>query len=114
MSGRAYLFLEKWSGVVHEQSHQHHSATVVIAKGLQKKYGPDIKWLCVYTKEEILFEYIDDKYEEILESLYSKHPNKLKDPVYYKNYLSYLRTKNPVLFDKYLDWFSEINKNKAK
>ena len=114
MSGRAYLFLERWGGITHEQSHAHQNATVSIAKGLKKKYGPDTKWLIVYTKEEVLYEYIDDKYEEILETLYHKHPNKLKDPSYYKNYLSYLRQKNPVLFDKYLDWFSEINKNKAK
>lgn len=110
-SGRACLFLQKWSGTTHEQYHGHHNATVSIAKSFKKKYGPEVKWLIVYTDEEVLYEYIDDKYNEILETIYFRSPDKLKD---YKNCLTFLEKTNPALFDKYLDWFSEINKNKSK
>ena len=113
-SGRACLFLQKWSGATHEQYHGHYHATVSIAKSFKKKYGPEVKWLIVYTDEEVLYEYIDDKYNEVLETLYFRSPNKLKEPSYYKNYLSILEKTNPALFEKYLDWFSEINKNKSK
>lgn len=111
---RVHLFIELWSGKLIEQEHGHFQATVQIAKQLQKKYGPDVKWACVYTESEILHEYIDDWYEDFLNTLYTRSPNNRSDLKYYKNLLSKLNNSNPILFEKYLDWLQEINENKSK
>lgn len=107
---RVHLFLELWSGKLIQQQHGHFQATVSIGKQLKRKYGPDVKWLCVYTKSKILYEYIDKPYEELLDILSFRCPTKPADAQYYKNLLSYLSEKNPLLFNKYLDWIQESKK----
>lgn len=104
MSERVHIFAELWSGKIIQQEHGHFQATIAIAKSIQKKYGPDIKWICVYTNSKTLYEYIDNYYEELLNILYTRNPAKKTDGDYYNNLLSVLSKSNPALFDKYLDW----------
>lgn len=113
MSERAKIFLELYNGRLHEQELSNKRVAVIVAKSFRDKYGPEIKWLCVYTNEEVLYEHHSTWYQELLETLYFRNPNKKADEQYYKNLLSDLSIKNPILFDKYLDWIHQIkSKNK--
>jgi len=107
------IFLELYNGRLHEQSLPNKNVAIIVAKGLKKKYGPEVKWLCAYTNEEVLYEHHSSWYQELLETLYFRNPNKKADEQYCKNLLSDLSIKNPILFDKYLDWIHQIkSKNK--
>lgn len=110
MKLKTQIVLELWSGRIHQQSSFTNSESTarIIAKNLEDKYGSAVKWLCVYNDEEIFYEYIDSYYLELLETLYNRNPNKVKDKQYYKNLLTDLSESNPLLFDKYLDYFNEI------
>lgn len=113
MSKRAKIFLELYNGRLHEQELPNKNLAIIVAKNLRDKYGPQIKWLCVYTDQEVFYEHYSNWYQELLEILYFNNPSRKEDQQYYKNLLTYLSENNPTLFDKYLDWIHQIkSKNK--
>lgn len=109
MSAKVTVTLELWNGRIHEQKIVGDKTGISLAKIWRDKYKNTVKWLCVFDDEQIYYEYIDSYYLELLETLYYRNPNKKGDEQYYKNLLTDLNKKNPALFDKYLEYFAEIN-----
>ncbi len=87
-----------------------------MAKGIVKatvdNNKENIKWACVWDVNKVYYELICNDYCQILETLHDLNLGGKVTKAIAKKELAKMSQDNPKLFDKYLDYIAETQKNK--
>ena len=107
-----FIFIEYKGNKVYQNTYN----SIAMAKGIVdatvNNNRDNIKWACVWDRNKVYYELICDDYCEILQILHDLNLGGKVTKAIPKKELAKIAEDNPKLFDKYLDYIAETQKNK--
>lgn len=98
------------------KTYQKTFASLIMAKGIVKetvdKNKENVRWACIWDANKVHYEIISDDYCETLQILHDLNLGGKVTKAIPKKELAEISVSNPKLFDKYLDYIAETQKNK--
>ena len=107
-----FVFIELKENKIYENTY----ASLTMARGIVKatidSNKENVRWACIWDVNKIYYEIISDDYCETLQILHDLNLGGKVTKAIPKKELAEISVNNPKLFDKYLDYIAETQKNK--
>ena len=106
-----FVFIELKENKIYENTY----ASLTMARGIVKatidSNKENVRWACIWDVNKIYYEIISDDYCETLQILHDLNLGGKVTKAIPKKELAEISVNNPKLFDKYLDYIAETQKN---
>lgn len=107
-----FVFIELKENKIYQNTY----ASLTMARGIVKAAidtnKENVRWACIWDVNKIYYEIISDDYCETLQILHDLNLGGKVTKAIPKKELAEISVNNPKLFDKYLDYIAETQKNK--
>ncbi len=107
-----FVFIELKENKIYENTY----ASLTMARGIVKatidSNKENVRWACIWDVNKVYYEIISDDYCETLQILHDLNLGGKVTKAIPKKELAEISVNNPKLFDKYLDYIAETQKNK--
>tara|TARA_R100000426_G_scaffold80727_1_gene58566 strand:- start:1012 stop:1383 length:372 start_codon:yes stop_codon:yes gene_type:complete len=106
-----FVFIELKENKIYENTY----ASLTMARGIVKatidSNKENVRWACIWDVNKVYYEIISDDYCETLQILHDLNLGGKVTKAIPKKELAEISVNNPKLFDKYLDYIAETQKN---
>lgn len=107
-----FVFIELKENKIYQNTY----ASLTMARGIVKatidSNKENVRWACIWDVNKVYYEIISDDYCETLQILHDLNLGGKVTKAIPKKELAEISVNNPKLFDKYLDYIAETQKNK--
>ena len=107
-----FVFIELKGNKTYQKTY----ASLTMARGIVKatvdNNKENVRWACIWDANKVYYEIISDDYSETLQILHDLNLGGKVTKAIPKKELAEISVNNPKLFDKYLDYIAETQKNK--
>ena len=106
-----FVFIELKENKIYQNTY----ASLTMARGIVKatidSNKENVRWACIWDVNKVYYEIISDDYCETLQILHDLNLGGKVTKAIPKKELAEISVNNPKLFDKYLDYIAETQKN---